>query len=70
MCIQPINTLLNMKSFFLKSLWGWAVIRDFNKDGIPDIFSLTNGAMQCWRGKKVNGVLSFDFYLDEVRFQN
>lgn len=57
------------EKFFPKELWGWAVIRDFNKDGVPDIFSLTNGAMQCWRGKKVNGILSFDFYQDEVRFR-
>lgn len=57
------------EKLFPKELWGWAVIRDFNKDGVPDIFSLTNGAMQCWRGKKVNGVLAFDYYLDEVRFR-
>lgn len=38
----------------------WALLRDFNKDGVPDIFCWANSGMQVYRGKKVNGILQFD----------
>ncbi len=41
----------------------WCLLIDFNNDGIKDIFTSANsipGSIEVWRGKKVNGNLSFE----------
>ncbi len=38
---------------------GWMVIKDFNKDGLPDIFSLINTGIEFRTGILVNGKLAF-----------
>jgi hypothetical protein len=40
----------------------WAVIVDFNRDGVPDIFTSSldfPGSIAVWRGRRINGRLSF-----------
>ncbi len=39
----------------------WALIRDFNKDGAPDIFCWANGGIRVYRGKRVNGMVEYEF---------
>ena len=39
----------------------WALMRDYNKDGVPDIFCWANAGVKVYRGKRNNGVLDFDF---------
>jgi len=39
----------------------WALMRDYNQDGVPDIFCWANAGMKVYRGKRNNGVLDFDF---------
>ena len=60
------------ESIFPKDLWGWAIIRDFNKDGIPDIFglhiTLQGRAICVYKGSIVNSQLKFNLFLDEVRY--
>ena len=41
----------------------WCLLVDFNNDGIKDIFTSANsigGSTEVWRGKKQNGILSFE----------
>jgi hypothetical protein len=45
----------------LPDMENWALMRDFNKDGVPDIFTWANAGIKVYRGKRNNGVLSFDF---------
>jgi hypothetical protein len=60
------------ESLFPKDLWAWAMIVDFNKDGIPDIFGLHqvyNGrAIGCYKGSYQNGQLRFDEYSPELQY--
>lgn len=50
-------------------LKGWAVIRDFNHDNIPDIFTLNGNYIRCFRGKKVAGQLQFDTLKNLLTYQ-
>ncbi len=46
----------------LPALQYWALVRDYNGDGVPDIFTYYDGAVQgiqVYRGSIVNGVLQF-----------
>jgi len=45
----------------LPEMENWALMRDYNKDGVPDIFCWANAGMKVYRGKRNNGVLNFDF---------
>ncbi len=45
----------------LPEIENWALIRDYNKDGVPDIFCWANGGIRVYRGSRNNGVLSFEF---------
>jgi len=45
----------------LPEMENWALMRDYNKDGVPDIFCWANAGIKVYRGKRNNGVLSFDF---------
>jgi hypothetical protein len=60
------------EGLFPKDLWAWAMIIDFNKDGIPDIFGLHqvyNGrAIGCYKGSYQNGQLQFDEYISELQY--
>lgn len=38
---------------------GWIVIKDYNKDGIPDIFALVNTGIEYRTGININGKLAF-----------
>ncbi|MCS6818405.1 MAG: T9SS type A sorting domain-containing protein [Chitinophagales bacterium] len=38
----------------------WALLRDFNKDGVPDIFCYANSGMKIFRGKRNGNILFFE----------
>lgn len=46
----------------------WALLRDFNKDGIPDIFCWANGGIKVYTGKRTNGILQFDLKTDLLMY--
>lgn len=45
---------------FPKNLNSWVLLRDYNHDGIPDIFTHTNNGTCVFKGSIRNGVLNFD----------
>lgn len=55
---------------FPKGLTDWAVIRDYNKDGVPDIFALTgNIAVAVYQGRRIpGGGLTFIKIKDRLNF--
>jgi hypothetical protein len=55
---------------FPKGLTDWAVIRDYNKDGVPDIFALTgNISVAVYRGSRIaGGGLTFTKIKDPLSF--
>lgn len=46
----------------------WALLRDFNKDGIPDIFCFANSGMKVFRGSRLNGNLVFEKLTDLLTY--
>lgn len=46
-------------SIFPQELQRWAVLRDYNCDNIPDIFTQFNSDLALYRGFKTNNTLSF-----------
>lgn len=46
----------------------WALLRDFNRDGVPDIFCWANGGVKVYRGKRTNGVLQFELKTDLLMY--
>jgi hypothetical protein len=51
-------------------LENWALIRDYNKDGIPDLFTYTNLGGRVLKGKMSNGKLSFDLVCPLLKFKD
>ncbi|GAA5220507.1 FG-GAP repeat domain-containing protein [Membranihabitans marinus] len=68
--------LVRDNSILWPRLQHWALIRDYNSDGIPDIFTQGNFGISIWEGKLVNGVITFsqlrgsDFIDDSLKFQS
>lgn len=54
------------ESLFPDTMTFWALLRDYNYDGVPDIFSKANAGMLVYKGKIVNGTLQFDKVSDLV----
>ena len=57
--------------FFPTTLKRWVLLRDYNGDGIPDIFCYApNGVdgVQVWKGKRTNNQLSFSAINDYLKF--
>lgn len=50
-------------------LVGWAMIRDFNRDNVPDIFTLNGNYIRCFRGKIQEGQLQFDTLSNRLMYQ-
>jgi hypothetical protein len=48
------------EELFPPDLFSWALIRDYNHDNIPDIFTHANTGSQVFKGQYRNGVLHFD----------
>jgi hypothetical protein len=46
--------------FFPEDLASWATIKDYNKDGVPDIFTRVNAGTRVFKGFYDNGQLRFD----------
>jgi hypothetical protein len=56
--------------WFPKDMKDWAFLKDFNCDGVPDLF--TNGlvGMRILKGKKVNNKLSFTTFTNTIRAED
>ena len=52
----------------LPELENWALMRDFNKDGIPDIFCWANSGLKVFRGKRINNALSFEIQTELLTY--
>ncbi len=48
------------EELFPPDLAQWALIRDYNMDGIPDIFAWANGGVRVFKGSMDNNHLRFD----------
>lgn len=48
------------EELFPPQLFGWALIRDYNQDGIPDIFAHANTGSGVYKGSYRGGQLHFD----------
>lgn len=48
------------EGLFPPELNSWALIRDYNNDGIPDIFAHANAGIMAYKGSLQNGELHFD----------
>lgn len=48
------------EGLFPPELNSWALIRDYNKDGIPDIFAHANAGIMVYKGRLINNELHFD----------
>lgn len=48
------------EGLFPPELNSWALIRDFNNDGIPDIFAHANAGIMVYKGRLLNNELHFD----------
>jgi hypothetical protein len=48
----------------------WAVVADWNCDGVPDLFTgTTAGHVRVFRGRRAGGKLHFDLYTDTLRYR-
>lgn len=56
--------------FFPKELNSWALIRDYNYDGVPDIFCHGQLGVMVYKGKKNAGYLQFDVVSDVVSYSD
>lgn len=58
------------EALFPSDLFSWAVIRDYNKDNIPDIFTHANTGSRVYKGSYQNGLLHFDLVSDLLKFKS
>lgn len=48
-------------------LQNWALLKDFNCDGLPDIFTNTPGGIRVYKNTSSAGVLNFTLFIDLLR---
>lgn len=51
------------------NLTGWAVVRDFNYDNVPDIFTLNGNYIRVFRGRKAGNQLQFDTLSNRLMYR-
>jgi len=51
----------------LPEMKNWALLRDFNGDGKPDLFTWAPEGVQCYQNVSINGTLSFQPYGGPLR---
>lgn len=56
------------EDLFPASLNNWAILRDYNHDGIADIFTHTGLGIQAYKGSLVNGLLHFDLVAKYLKY--
>ena len=56
------------EKLFPTELFSWAVIRDYNNDNVPDIFTHANSGSRVYKGSYVNGQLHFEIVSDLLKF--
>lgn len=57
------------ETLFPSALNNWALARDYNNDGIPDIFTHTGLGIMVYKGSLVNGLLHYDLVSDYLKYQ-
>jgi hypothetical protein len=53
---------------FPTGLSDWALIRDYNHDGVPDIFALSGQGIAVYEGSRTGGYLSFHLITSQLLF--
>jgi hypothetical protein len=53
---------------FPSDLKSWALIRDYNNDGVPDIFTHANTGTRVYKGSNQGGTLSFNLVNDLLTY--
>lgn len=68
---MPYEYAPQYEKMFPDSMHGWAVIRDYNKDGVPDLFTLfRNQGISYYKGYRNAGKLSFSLIKDEIYYSD
>lgn len=57
----------SLSKYFPKDLRNWVLLRDYNCDGLKDIFTSTPGGTKIYRNDSQGGILSFTFVEDQLR---
>ena len=55
---------------FPKELNNWALLRDYNHDGVPDIFTHAGLGIMVYKGSMVNGLLHFDLVSKYLKYSD
>lgn len=58
------------EELFPPELNNWALIRDYNNDGIPDIFTHGSAGIKVYKGRMVNNLLHFDVVSDLLLYND
>ncbi|HWB62916.1 MAG TPA: T9SS type A sorting domain-containing protein [Chitinophagales bacterium] len=56
------------ESLFPTDLQNWAQIKDYNNDGVPDLFTFTNGGTRVFKGSRQGANLHFDLVSPLLRY--
>ncbi len=56
------------EKLFPSDLKSWALIRDYNNDGVADIFTHTNTGTRVFKGSLQNGTLAFNLVKDLITY--
>lgn len=67
--IFPYTYAPQYEKIFPLELSNWVLVRDFNTDGVPDIFTFNNAyGIVCYLGKRTGDNLSFSIHLQSLRY--
>lgn len=62
------------EELFPPGLTNWALIRDYNNDGVPDLFTYGSASavqsIRVFKGSIVNGLLHFDLVSTQLKYTN
>jgi hypothetical protein len=58
------------EELFPSGLNNWALVRDYNFDSIPDVFTHGTGGTKVYKGSYVNGLLHFDLVCPQLQYSD
>ncbi len=51
-------------------LFSWVIFRDFNRDGVPDIFTHTNSGIRVFKGYRNAGIITYELYSSLLKYND
>jgi len=51
-------------------LFSWAILRDFNNDDVPDLFTHTNSGIRVFKGYRNAGIINFELYSNLLKYND